>query len=59
MQAKEYVIRKQGNAYTYGLGEVISEGVALYKDGHYNLTQEELEIAIKKLGRATILNEQP
>lgn len=46
---KQYVVRKQSNfAHTYGLGEVVSEGVTLFRSGNYDLTQEELEVALRK-----------
>jgi imidazoleglycerol phosphate synthase glutamine amidotransferase subunit HisH len=43
----EMVIRHEGQG-TYGLGEVVIPGVALFRAGMYNLTKEELEAAIKK-----------
>ena len=40
----EYVIRTQSNfANTFGLGEVISPGVTLFRAGTYDLTREEAE----------------
>ena len=45
----EYTIRTQSNfAYMYGLGEVVSPGVVLFRDGNYDLSPEELEQAIHK-----------
>ena len=45
----EYEIRTQSNrAYTYGLGEIVSPGVVLFRTGMYDLTPEELEVAIRK-----------
>jgi hypothetical protein len=46
---KQYVVRKQSNfAHTYGLGETVSEGVTLFRAGNYDLTQDELEVVMKK-----------
>lgn len=45
---KTYHVRVQSNrAYTYGLGEEIVPGIHLFKDGHYDLDQEQLDCAIK------------
>lgn len=46
-ETKEYVIRTEGLPNSYGLGEVIVPGVALFRKGDYHLTKEELE---RKLG---------
>jgi hypothetical protein len=52
---KTYHIRVQANrAYTYGLGEEIITGVHLFKAGHYDLDQEQIERAIKDTGRSLI-----
>jgi hypothetical protein len=52
---KEYIVRTQGNrAYTYGLGEVVTDGVALFNDGFYDLTQDELNTKLKQLGKMTL-----
>lgn len=53
-EQKEYIIRVQGVAYTYGLGEVVSPGVALFKAGHYDLTREQLNAELKKIGKVTL-----
>jgi hypothetical protein len=54
-ETQEYTIRTQGNrAYTYGLGQIVSPGVALFKSGHYNLTKDELARELKKLGQVVI-----
>ena len=46
--ATTYIIRVESERpYTYGLGEVISPNVALFRAGKYNLTAEELDRAIK------------
>jgi len=42
-----YIIRVEGFANSYGLGEVVSPNVALFRAGKYNLTAEQLEQAIK------------
>jgi hypothetical protein len=56
--AKEYIIRvESARANTYGLGEVVSDRVAFFKDDgksrHYGLTKEELDRAIKALPKET------
>ena len=54
-EQKEYVVRVQGNsAWTFGLGEIVSPGVAFFKVGHYDLSKEELNAELKKLGKVTI-----
>lgn len=51
----EYVIRVQGNAANqYGLGKVISPGVALFEAGFYDLTKEELNAKLKSLKKAVL-----
>jgi hypothetical protein len=51
----EYVIRTQSDrAYTYGLGKVVGNGVALFERGFYGLTKEELNAKMKSLGKVTI-----
>lgn len=42
-----YVVRVEGFANSYGLGEEITPGVALFRAGMYNLTKEQLESSIK------------
>lgn len=42
----EYVIRVEGTAGHYGLGETISPGVAFFKVGRYGLSKDELKAAI-------------
>ena len=47
----EYVVRVQSDrAYTYGLGEVVSPGVALFRAGNYDLSFDEVAA---KLSQAT------
>jgi hypothetical protein len=51
----QYTIRVQGNrAWTFGLGEIVSPGVAFFKAGHYNLSKEELEVALKRVGKVVL-----
>jgi len=54
VEQKEYSIRTQGTAYTYGLGEVVSPGVALFKSGDYDLTKDQLNAKLKSLGKVTL-----
>ncbi len=54
VEPKEYIIRVQGVAHTYGLGEVVSPGVALFKSGHYDLTKDQLNAELKKIGKAAL-----
>jgi hypothetical protein len=54
---KNYVVRTHSDrAYTYGLGEVVAPGVALFSSSpkHYGLTKDELNAALKKLGKVTL-----
>jgi hypothetical protein len=45
----QYVVRKQSNfAGNYGLGEVVSEGVTLFRVGNYDLSWEELQSKLAK-----------
>ena len=54
-EEKEYIIRTQSNTpYTFGLGEVVSPGVALFRDGFYDLTKDQLNAQLKKLGKVTL-----
>jgi hypothetical protein len=54
---KEYVIRVEGTANRYGLGEVVVPGVTLFKDNgqpggkFYNLTRVELNALIARTGK--------
>lgn len=54
VETKEYVIRTEGTPYSYGIGEVIVPGVAFFKAGFYNLTQQELRAKMKQLGKAVL-----
>ena len=54
-ETQEYIIRTQGNrAYTYGLGKIVSPGVALFEAGKYDLTKDELARELKNLGKVVI-----
>lgn len=45
----QFIKRVQSDfAYTYGLGEVVSEGITLFRAGNYNLTSEEFEQKLYK-----------
>ena len=55
MDQKEYVVRVQSDvANTYGLGEVVAPGVALFMSGNYDLTKTELNAKLTKLGKVTL-----
>jgi hypothetical protein len=59
VETKEYVIRTQANfAYTYGLGEVVAPGVALFRETEterfYDLTKDELNAKLRKLGKVVL-----
>jgi hypothetical protein len=52
---KEYIIRTQSDvAYTYGLGEVVIPGVALFKSTETHLTHDELNAKLKQLGKVVL-----
>ena len=54
-ESKEYIIRVQGNvANTFGLGEVVVPGVALFTYGNYDLTKEELNAKLKAFGKVVL-----
>jgi hypothetical protein len=53
---KTYILRVEGTAYRYGIGEVVSDGVAFFKDGFYNLNKTELNAKLKALGKVTLGN---
>jgi hypothetical protein len=55
VEAKEYIVRTQSDvANTYGLGEVVVPGVALFKSGNYGLTKDQLNAKLKQLGKVTL-----
>ena len=54
METKDYVIRTEGIAYQYGVGEVVSPGVAFFKAGDYNLSKDQLNARLKQLGKVTL-----
>lgn len=51
---KEYVVRTEGVAYQYGIGEVVVPGVAFFKAGDYDLTKDQLNAKLKQLGKVTL-----
>ena len=54
-EPQEYIIRTESaRSYTYGLGKVVSPGVAYFERGTYDLTKEELNAALKKVGKVTL-----
>jgi hypothetical protein len=51
-EQKTYIIRVESAvANTYGLGEQVAPNCFFFKDGHYGLSKEELDIAIKATGK--------
>jgi hypothetical protein len=60
MSTTEYVIRRYGDG-TYGLGEEVISGVYLFRSSdqgkNYNLTWEELQVAIRRQKKAVIKQE--
>lgn len=48
LETKQHVVRVFGKADSYGLGEVVSPGVALFKAGMYDLTRDQLEQKLKQ-----------
>lgn len=48
LETKQYVVRVFGKADSYGLGEIVSPGVALFKAGMYDLTRDQLEQKLKQ-----------
>ena len=55
MDQKEYVVRTNSDvAYTYGIGEVVVPGVALFKSTETHLTKVELNAKLKALGKVTL-----
>ena len=54
MDQKEYVVRVEGTAHRYGIGEVVSPGVAFFKAGDYNLSKDQLNAKLKALGKAVL-----
>lgn len=55
VETKEYIVRVQSDvAYTYGLGEVVVPGVALFKAGDYNLSMNQLNAKLKALGKVVL-----
>ena len=54
-ERKEYRIRVEGTANSYGLGEVITEHVTLFTNGNYGLTWDQLQSKLKALPKGTVL----
>ena len=54
METKDYVVRVEGIAYQFGLGEVVIPGVALFKAGDYNLSKQELNAKLRALGKVVL-----
>jgi hypothetical protein len=55
VEQKEYIIRTQSDvANTYGLGEVVVPGVALFTYGNYDLTKDQLNKKLKQLGKVIL-----
>lgn len=52
--AQEMVIRVEGTAHRYGLGEEVAPSCTLFRAGHYNLTKDELDSLIASKGKVTI-----
>ena len=53
-EQKEYIVRVEGFPYSYGLGEVVSDGVAYFPKGTYNLSKDQLNAKLKALGKVTL-----
>ena len=54
-ETKQYVIRTQSNfANQYGVGEVVCNNCAFFREGFYNLTFDELKEALKRVGKAQL-----
>ena len=49
-ERKEYVVRVEGTADSYGIGEVVAPQCTLFGKGMYNLTREAAERGAKHLG---------
>ena len=54
--SKTYIIRVQGVAYTYALGEVVAPNCTYFAAGNYDLTKEQLNKKLKALGKVTLGN---
>ena len=44
----QYVVRTEGMVDSYGLGEVVSENVVLFRAGNYHLNLDELNFKLLK-----------
>lgn len=49
VETQDYVVRTEGMHNSYGLGKIISPGVALFEAGKYHLTYKQLQETIAKL----------
>jgi hypothetical protein len=49
IESKEYVVRVEGTANSFGIGEVVAPRCTLFKAGMYNLTREAAERGAKHL----------
>ena len=54
--SKTYILRVQGVAYTYALGEVVAPNCTYFAAGNYDLTKEQLTAKLKALGKVTLGN---
>jgi len=54
-ETKEYVIRTQSTvANTFALGQVVAPNCAFFAKGDYDLSKDELNAKLKKLGKVTL-----
>ena len=51
-----HIIRVQGVAYTYALGDVVAPNCTYFAAGNYDLTKEQLNKKLKALGKVTLGN---
>ena len=47
----QYVVRVEGKADSYGLGELVIPGVTLFRAGNYSITKDELDAKMAQLQR--------
>ena len=46
----EYIVRVQSDrSYTFGLGEVVSDRVVLFRDGNWGIDLDEVQQKLKQL----------
>jgi hypothetical protein len=53
-EQKEYIVRVEGFPYSFGLGEIVAPGCAYFAKGFYNLSKQELNAALKKVGKVRL-----